>query len=330
MSPRVSSDFKVQERDISILRGLFESRIMTLSHIAELFFAGRKEAAKKRLQKLKAAGLIGERARRVYEPSVLYLTRRAFALLQENGTLAEYPALSATTLEKRARVSEITLRHELAVMDVKTAFCSATSKAEAFTVTEFSTWPLLYQFEAARPGYDVADVTVKPDGFIRVQEKESDGGLSEYTFFLEVDRSTETQDTLVSRAGCYLDYYKSGSFAVRNGATRADYKDYPFRVLMVFKTAERRNNMAERLLQASAPILSLACLSTFEEAIRDPLGAIWMRPVDYRDATKGTPFDTDGKPETWGYKRQTAREEFVERMVKKHRIFSDSHSAKQK
>jgi len=327
-SKNLTDILQLQERDFTLLQGLFESRVMTLSHIAELYFDGKKEAAKKRLQKLKAAGFIGERARRVYEPSILYLTRKAFALLQENGTLAEYPAMSATTLEKRARVSEITLRHELAVMDVKTTFCSATSKAEAFTVTEFSTWPLLYQFEAARPGYDVADVTVKPDGFIRVQEKESDGGLSEYTFFLEVDRSTETQDTLVSRAGCYLDYYKSGSFAVRNGATRADYKDYPFRVLMVFKTAERRNNMAERLLQASSPILSLTCLATFEEAIRDPLGAIWISPIDYRDATKGTPFDTGRRPESLSYKRQTAREEFVERTVKKHRIFSDSHSAK--
>lgn len=315
---------QLQERDIEILRGLFESRVMTLSHIAELYFDGKKEAAKKRLQKLKAANLLGERARRVYEPSVLYLTRKAFTLLQENGTLAGYPVMSAATLEKRARVSEITLRHELAVMDVKTALCSSIANATAFTVTEFSTWPLLYQFEAARPGYDATDVTVKPDGFIRIQEKESDGGLSEYTFFLEVDRSTETQDTLVSRAGCYLDYYKSGSFAVRNGTNRSDYKEYPFRVLMVFRTAERRNNMAERLLQASAPILSLVCLSTFAEVLSDPLSAVWIRPVDYRDATKGTPFDTDKKPESWGYKRQTAREEFVERTVKKHRVLSDT------
>ncbi len=125
-------------------------------------------------------------------------------------------------------------------MDVKAAFCSAIRGSGRFTVAEFSTWPLLYQFEAFRPGHSSAEVIVKPDGFIRIHEKETDGGLSEHTFFLEVDRSSETQDTLVARAGCYLDYYKSGGFAVRNGGTRADFKDYPFRVLMVFKTAEDR------------------------------------------------------------------------------------------
>ena len=34
---------------------------LTLAHAAPLYFEGRKEAAKKRLQKLKEAGLVGER-----------------------------------------------------------------------------------------------------------------------------------------------------------------------------------------------------------------------------------------------------------------------------
>lgn len=65
---------------------------------------------------------------------------------------------------------------------------------------------------------------VKPDGFIRIHEKEKGDGLFEHSFFLEVDRSSETQDTLVARAGCYWDYYKSGGFAMRNGAARTAYR----------------------------------------------------------------------------------------------------------
>ena len=79
---------------------------------------------------------------------------------------------------------------------------------------------------------------------------------------------------------------------MRNGAERSAYKKFPFRVLMVFKNAERRNNTAARLLAHTPPILSLVCLSTFEEVICNPLGKIWIRPVDFRDATKGTPFAT--------------------------------------
>lgn len=306
-----------------ILRGLFESRVMTSAHIAELFFDAKSEAAKKRLQKLKSSGLIAERRRRVSEPAVLFLNRKAFALLREHGVLAEYPAMSQTALEKRARVSELTIRHELEIMDVKAAFHRVLRGSPTFTIAEFSTWPLLYQFEAVRHGHSGAEVVVKPDGFIRIHEKEPDGGLSEHTYFLELDRSSETQDTLVTRAGCYLDYYKSGGFAERHGAPRSAYKDYPFRVLMVFKSAERRNNTAERLLLSNPPILTQACLSTFEEVTTNPLGKIWLCPVDYRNAVKGTPFESNQHQDPWGYKRMTARETIVEQQVKKFALFEN-------
>lgn len=316
----------LQKRDLVILRGLFESRIMTAAHIATLYFSGKKEATKKRLQKLKAAGLIGERGRRVYEPSVLYLTRKALIHLREQGVLADYPQLSPFSHEKRAQVSKLTLQHELEIMDVKTAFHAAISKISAFTIPEFSTWPLLYQFQAFRPGRGGTEVVVKPDGFIRIHENESDGGLSEYTFFLEVDRSSETLDTLIARAGCYHDYCKSGGFAVWNGAPRSAYKDYPFRVLMVFKNAERRNNIAECLLQSTPPILTQACLTTIDEVKANPLGAIWISPADYRDATRDTAFDTTQRRGMHGYKRQPAREELVERTIRKTKILSSEPS----
>jgi hypothetical protein len=297
---------------------------MTAEHIAMIYFDGRSEAGKKRLQKLKAAGFVGERTRRAFQPSVLFLTRKGLGVLKQNGVLAEYPAFNMPALEKRARVSEQTLRHELEVMDVKATFHSAIKKSPVFSIVEFSTWPHLNQFDAVGPEIGGRDVTVKPDGFIRIHEKEPDGGLSEHTFFLEVDRSSESLDTLVSKTCCYLAHYKSGGFAARNGAHRTAYKDYPFRVLMLFKTAERRNNMTERLLQNSPPIFTLVHLSTLEEAEADPLGAVWIRPLDYRDATKATPFAPEQRRPQWGYQRQTARDIFIEMNVRKQSVLTNS------
>jgi hypothetical protein len=288
---------------------------MSAAHIATIYFGGKREVAKKRLQKLKMAGLIGERKRRVNEPSVLFLTRQSFAVLNEGDFLSEFPRLSPSVFEKRASVSDLTLRHELDVMDVKTAFHSALLKSENFAVTEFSTWPRLHEFKATRPGYGGDEVLVKPDGFIRIREKERDGGLSEHTFFLEVDRSTETQQTLVNRAGCYLDYYKSGGFAVRNGASPSAFKEFPFRVLIVLKNTERRNNTADGLLQSSPPILTLVHLSTFPEVMADPLGAVWIRPVDYREAVKDSAYEKRAAPSA--YRRQSERQALVEARIKK-------------
>jgi Replication-relaxation len=309
---------QLQERDFQLLQGLFESRVMTTKHIATLYFAGKREAAKKRVQKLKTAGLIRERKRRVNEPSVLFLTRQSFALLNERGLLSELPKLSPTIFEKRASVSDLTLRHELAVMDVKAAFHSPLKTSDKFSIVEFSTWPRLHEFKAARSGYSGEEVLVKPDGFIRIEEIEKQGGLSEHTFFLEVDRSTETQQTLVSRAGCYLDYYKSGGFAMRNGALRSAYKDFPFRVLIVLKNAERRNNTAERLLENNPPILTQVYLSTFAEVIADPLGAIWIRPIDYRATVKETKFAEGGRPRP--YRRQSDREDLIAAQIQKRSL----------
>src|ERR1700722_14547204 len=50
----------------------------------------------------------------------------------------------------------------------------------------------------------LATVTVKPDGFIRIHEREDSGDTYQSIFFLELDRSTETLETLATRARCYL------------------------------------------------------------------------------------------------------------------------------
>jgi hypothetical protein len=79
---------------------------------------------------------------------------------------------------------------------------------------------------------------------------------------------------------------------------------------MVFLTEERRNNMAERLLQNDPPALTMVWLTTFSEVQADPLGAIWIRPLDYREITKGTLYDSS-RTRTGAYRRDPAREAMV-------------------
>ena len=105
-----------------------------------------------------------------------------------------------------------------------------------------------------------------------------------------------------------------------NGAERSAYKEFPFRVLMVFKSAERRNNTAERLLQNNPPILTQACLATLAEVTANPLGAIWFSPADYRDAVKGTPFDIERRVPSFEYRSQPEREALVEAKIRKLRL----------
>ena len=309
----------LQPRDLALLRGLFECRVMTTDHIATLYFDNKLPYTIKRLQKLKAAGFIAERKRNANEKSVLFLTRKAFVLLSSQGKLEEYPSLGKNTFEARANVSERNLRHELEIMDVKAAFHAALSKSEKFSILKFSTWPRLYEFNVSRNGSG-SEIPVKPDGFINIHEREEGTKGYAHDFFLEVDRSSEKLDVLIEKAACYLDFHKSGGFAVRNGGARSDFKNFAFRVLMVLKSAERRNNVAERLVQNNPPILTHTWLTTHGEATSDPFGAIWIQPKDYREVTTGTPFDTEKPTRSFAYRRQQERELYVEGKIKKLRL----------
>ena len=81
--------------------------------------------------------------------------------------------------------------------------------------------------------------------------------------------------------------------AVRYGESGRRYRDFPFRVLIVLQTAERRNNLAERILQGSTAILTQVWLTTFEEVTTQPLGSIWITPRNYPEVTAGTNFVPD-------------------------------------
>jgi len=295
---------------------------MTLAHASALYFDGRYDAASKRVQALKSAGLVGDRRRRVGEPSLLYLTKKSFDHLTESGQLVDYPRLTPEQFAKRSRISDATLNHELAVMDVRVAIEGSLAGASGHGVEEFTTWPLLSQFTATHP-VQRQRVIVRPDGFLRVVETVDDDASGEYRFFLELDRSNEVQRLLAEKALCYRDYYASGEFARRCGADKARYKDYPFRVLFVLQNAERRNNLAERLMNCVPPVKVQAWLSTRDEVLRDPLGKVWVCPLDYAHATAGTAY----APEHWrgagGYVRRGERERLVEERIIKRTLFDD-------
>lgn len=309
-------EIHIQERDIAVLHSLLESRIATLAHITTLHFDS-KEAAKKRLQKLKAAELVGERERNLNEPSVLFLTKKALKLLENDGHLDSFPKLSTRSFDRRAKVSTFTVRHELEVLDVKAAFYRACRDNHHYSLSHFFTWPAKCQFISWRP--EEGEVLVRPDGYLRIQQLSD--GIDErgHAFFLEVDRSTETQDILVTKCAGYMQYYRSGGFAVRNGGCPDDYKTYPFRVLLVLKTAERRNNAALLLAQLNPPILTQVWLTTFREVVAQPFGRIWVRPIDCQNALRGTTFEAPRS--TGNYRRQSEREAFIESRIAKLGLF---------
>jgi hypothetical protein len=310
---------KLQPRDLRLLHGLFDVRVLTLPHIAALYFDGNRQAAKKRLQKLKNARYVAERPRRIGQPSILFLAAKGIAELEVRGLLKHYPPLPRVALYRRAQVSELTLRHELDVAAARVALTRALEAAPDFTVERFTTWPLLFQFRARESGTG-RERLVKPDGYLTVRQN-GEAGLIDHHLFLEIDRSTEPQDTLARRLACYRDHYRSGGFAESVGRSSSQFRLCPFRILVVFRNAERRNNAAQALLGLRPPIRSQVWMTTLDELARDPLGAIFVRPLDYLQVIIGGEFDFKSRRQP-RYKRRVARDKYVESEVSKSALFA--------
>ena len=264
---RSKPNISVQPRDLDILCGLYESRIMTRAHLAALYFDDKPEATKKRVQALLRAGYLAERSRQPNEPAILYLAKLGYDLIHERGLLSQFPQRNWRSFQKRVNVSDVTIRHELAVQNIKASFASSIRQTEHLTLAEFSTWPKMYEFRTTRPVTENGwtnhrEVLMKPDGFIRIHEQEPDGGLSEHVFFLELDRGTETIQTVVNKAIGYREYYRSGGFAKRCGMDEKEYRLCPFRVLVVCHSEIRLKNIHNIVSNKNLLIKSQICLVT--------------------------------------------------------------------
>ncbi len=275
-----SKGIVLQSRDYALLRGLFDSRLMTLKHAAALHFEGKIEAAKKRLQKLQAAGMIAQRARRPQEYAVYLVGREGYLSLKRAGLIDPAHDAGWAKLYKRQRIGDLMLAHELAVMDVKVAFVTAIEKDPNLELVEMSVWPDRHKFRvveavpASGGGVRFRSLYAKPDGFLHFREHSEDGTAVNRQFFFEVDRGTESLGRLVQKVRHYVQHNRKGGFAVRRGHKREDFKGFPFRVFIVFKTAARRDNVGRKLLDASAPIKGQVWLATMNELLADPMGKI--------------------------------------------------------
>jgi hypothetical protein len=283
---KMKSNIAIQPRDLEFLQLLLHTRILTLRHAAALVFNGSGEAAKKRIQKLKSAGLVLEKRRKAYEPGILFLSQKGFECLRRENALPEL-CNNEFVFAKRKDVSELTLRHELAVLDIKTVFHQAAENEKNLSLAEFATWPWLYEFfiNDTREGQK----TVKPDGYIRLHEQDADGEQWEHLFFLEMDRGTEKLETLVQKAVRYNQFYREGGMATRHNQPKEAYQDFPFRVLFVVKSEQRKNNLATMLLQATTPITTQAWIAIFEDVIKQPFAPIWLEPRALQQTGAGCP-----------------------------------------
>ncbi len=235
-APKPTNNLHLTARDRAVLIGLFEARVFTLKQLAKLYFEDRYEMTKKRLQKLKAAGYVRALNRAPFQPSALVLAKKGFLAVRHAEELARYPEIPWNTFYKRTQIADSTLRHELAVSEVRVALLSTIRERNDLELLELTTWPWQINFEARFPvkrdGFTYKKaMTIRPDGLLRLKHRLPNGSSRDLTFYLEIDRSTESQTQLLKKA--------SGYIAHRN--------QEPFQVIFTFSTIARCREASSRI-----------------------------------------------------------------------------------
>ena len=227
-------EHRLTERDREILRTLKETRCLFTYHIRRLFFIGLKHTGsatrmtQRTMKRLKEHGLVdvmmdrrigGVRAGS--SSFIWYLTEQGHRLLELDQKYDD-------GRKKRSRFTEpadSTLSHRMAVNECYVKLIEM-ERQGLLKVTEVSFEPdnwRSFQYK------DQAEI-LKPDLLIATSHHNYN-----YRFFIEMDLSTESIDTIIKKCIRYHRYLKSG-------IEQATSKVFPF-VLFIVKDERRRQKM---------------------------------------------------------------------------------------
>lgn len=229
---------QITHRDLQILREIAFSRFLTVGHIADLCFEGRREAAKKRVQKLVASGYLETKEIFCGIPEVKSLSKLGWQCLAKS--FRPVPNF---------KVQAGTLKHDLLLRD---CMCRAVAAARRFGVnSQIQLLPYLLKIQEWTNTRHLA-----PDGTWKVEVN----GV-EFRIFVELDRGTEKQKELAEKLHFYRDFMLSKR-----------KPKHVLGVLFIFLHQKRMELFQSRYLQEPSNILISSVL--MEPFLANPLGAL--------------------------------------------------------
>ena len=251
----------IQQRDLAILTEIECSPACSRKHLADTFFNGSIEAAKKRLQRLTNAGLISRNDGSPLGRTVVRLTKAGASLIARRGS----PSHNVVR-----PIGHRFLQHELLLTRCLSAFRRCLEARGRLAETVTSEDKVTFETHCS---VHSRDERVTADAATTVL------GVEPEYFFFEIDRSTESQTHLVHLAQQYRSYYKSRP---RSGP---DGERCRMRVLLIMTSRERLNRTAT-LLHEFSGIRTLVWLCLAEDFISDPVKANWRCPVDFAQSSE--------------------------------------------
>ena len=217
--------------DVALFKLVYEFRLLRREHLSALTGRPSKRLHRRLLTLVRSRYLTNIKLPQ--QKHIYGLGPLALPVLVEDG------AADPDMLAQRSRVHELKelfLKHEMMVVDLHAMLALAT-RGHDLRLVAWREGMELYDSVTVSDHDGQKKLSVRPDAFFTLEDSRRLPGANQAHFFLEADRSTETQPRFRDKIRAYWHYIEEGlhrqKFGIRN-----------VRVLTVAKTNERAKNLA--------------------------------------------------------------------------------------
>jgi len=290
----------IQDRDLWMLRAIWENRFLTRELLALRFPPDPKKTPAHsrtenpkypgvsidyRMAKLFHHGYVDRLRTNVGAELVYAITDQAALLLAEKQPALPFPQRTDWTEKNRKaqrQEGNAHIKHALMVSRFRTVLEVSLPRTRRYELATF-------QREAMTDGrYDLKrdflsngkKIILTPDAFLILHDKREDQG---FAYFLEADRSTMHHDRLLDRLARYTQMEKAGAHKKAFGIPS-------FNVLIVTKSEDRARNITARIMEKKSPIPSNRrgrfFITSEEVYLSEPAHALstaWLNPATPND-----------------------------------------------
>ena len=266
---------QLSANDLEILAAVHDGGYLQTNFIAEQFYKSTSSANRRLKQLSDAEYLIGEKQRNdrgQAQPTIWRITKPGTDAL----ILAEKIDEATARVPRKAKTDHAA--HEADVNRLRLAFQRHASDAGA-TVSSCTSGPAL---EHKFVGPNGSSLAIRPDRFLKLTVNDAT-----FPFFIEVDRGTKDLVSTTKKYDVWRQLYTytlyddAGVFDEKFGEPGTASNGSRFRVLITVPSAQRRNNMIEKMIAQTmahgAPLSPIRAYSIFDQVEDSPYAPIWIR-----------------------------------------------------
>lgn len=265
--PQITAGMRLEERDLQLLTDLFLHRLMSRGQLERLYFTSASRC-NVRLRQMFDHGLVA----RYYLPLALYGAQCLYSL-GEAGVLPvsrrlEWDIEEVKRQAKRHKTPQF-LEHTLAINETRLAFREALVHSPTWNLERWiPEIQCRHEYDIRGASGDWAREVFKPDGFVRLQNRET---RQKSDYFLEIDRGHTSAGKFADKLDSYTRYLESGLF-------HQMFSAQSFHTLVITTGSLRLKNL-RALVEGKGN--RLFCFTTFDEVESEGvLSPIWLFPME--------------------------------------------------